>query len=174
MSPASGPERSPQAHKGPGPGCDWAGREAGREKCWIPRRDMHPEPQVAVPVLPPGRLSPASAARKVPPNPAPHPVAAPPALNPTGAPPAGTPVRCTQPGTPGALGQGVGATGNRAGPWATTELTLVPPRTRVSSTCPNPAPPTPLPPPPLPPNARLWVPEQYSRWAAGGAHSLGV
>lgn len=71
MSPAPGPALCPGIPTGPGLGCKWAGREAGREKCWVPGGNMRPELQVAV-RCELGRLSLASAAREVPPDPAPR------------------------------------------------------------------------------------------------------
>lgn len=70
MSSAAGQARSPRVPTGTGLGCEWAGCRARREKCWVPEGDMRPELQVAV-RCDLGRLSLASAAREVPPDPAP-------------------------------------------------------------------------------------------------------
>lgn len=71
MSSAASQARCPRVPTGPGLGCEWAGCRARREKCWVPEGDMRPELQVAVRCNL-GRLSRASAAREVPPDPAPH------------------------------------------------------------------------------------------------------
>lgn len=71
MSSAAGQARCQPVPTCPGLGCEWAGCRARREACWVPEGDMRPELQVAV-RCDLGRLSQASAAREVPPDPAPR------------------------------------------------------------------------------------------------------
>lgn len=96
--------------------------------------------------LPPGRLSLASAAREVPPDPAPHSCPARPE------PRLARPLLAPRPAAPNRGPQELwvrerGTAGSRAGQPATTELASGPPRTRVSPRCPQPSTSTPLPPP---------------------------
>lgn len=175
MSSAAGQARCPRVTTGTGLGCEWAGCRARREKCWVPEGDMRPELQVAV-RCDLGRLSLASAAREVPPDPAPR--SCPARSEPLRERPLLAPhTTALSRGHPCAMGQGVGVGEARAVRqggrlllswyWALQKPGCLLPVL-------NPAPPHLSHPATCHPNTSLGVPEQYSRWAAGGARSLGV
>lgn len=175
MSSAAGQARCPRVPTCPGLGCEWAGCRARRETSWVPKGDMRPELQVAV-RCDLSRLSQASAAREVPPDPAPR--SCPALLEPLRKLPLLAPqTTALSRGPPGAMGQGVGVGEARAVKqggrlllslfWTLQEPGCLLPALNpslhtspTSATC--------------HPNTSLGVPEQYSLWAAGGARSLGV